>query len=100
STLRPTQSDESTLIVASLSRKWLHFLVVLAVFGVGVAGVRRGWADRALAAFAVVGVLVVAGLFLPTLARQVADAAFWGATTIVVIGWFTASLVGWLRRSR
>ena len=100
STLRPAQSDESTLIVASLSRKWLHFLVVLSVFGVGVAGARRGWADRALAAFAVVGVLVVAGVFLPTLARQAADAAFWAATAVVVIGWFTASLVGWMRRPR
>jgi hypothetical protein len=90
STLRPP--PEGTLVVRTMDRRGLAGLVFAVVLLAGLVLVPAAWTRRVLAVGGLIVLLVLSGVFLPTLARQVFGGAFWSATVIVLVVWLVVFL--------
>ncbi|MAE63894.1 MAG: hypothetical protein CMJ18_06440 [Phycisphaeraceae bacterium] len=87
SALRPTSDDTAALTLTSFSDRWLHLLVFACLFAIGVALLRRGAAARWMAIGALVAALVLLGVFMPTLSRQLIDGSLCLAVFVVAVLW-------------
>jgi hypothetical protein len=87
STLRPLEPEEGALQVRTMKSTWLHGLMFALVVLGGVLLFPARTAARSLAVGALVIVLVLCGVFLPTFSRQVLNGVLGAAILVVVLLW-------------
>ncbi len=87
SALRPAAPPQGSLRMRACSEFWLHLGVIalIAAFGVGLTG--RALSSRLTGLMLLVIALVLAGVFMPTLAQQIADNTFVVAVLLVCLVW-------------
>jgi hypothetical protein len=85
STLRPP--PHASLVINTTDRRGLAALLFAIVVLGGLALVPAGAATRALAVGALIVVLVLAGVFLPTLSLQILNVTLFAAIFIVLVVW-------------
>ncbi len=100
STLRPPDPqdqmqdpDVGALRLNTFSTRWLNALVFGAVTLIGVLLLRRPLAQRFAAACALLALLVLLGVFLPTLTRAIVNHVLWLAALLVLLLWLVVFLV-------
>ena len=87
STLRPAAPPEGRLRLLAVRSDYLSAGVLAVVLAGGVALMFFRFGVRVVAAGAFVAALVLAGVFCPIFARQVADGAMWAAVFLVLVLW-------------
>jgi hypothetical protein len=87
STLRPADPPEGSLRLVAVDSDYLAVAVFAVIFVIGIILMFTRAAVRVIAAGALVVLLVLAGVFLPTFARQVADGVMAAAVFIVLVIW-------------
>ncbi len=93
SALRPLEPEEGALQIRTLKANWLHGLMFAAVVLGGVLLWPARTTARSVAVGALVIVLVLCGVFVPTFSRQVLNGVLGAAILVVVVLW----LVDYLR---
>ncbi len=92
STLQPAPPDVGALQLTTCSTRWLDAVVMGLILLLGVLLLRRPATDRVVAICALLAVVVLLGVFLPTLSNAVLNNALLLAVGLVLLLWF-ASLV-------
>ena len=87
STLRPLPSPEGTLHPITVRNDWLKVVVLVLVVGIGAALTGTRLLRRVVAVGCFLVGLVLLGVFLPTLARQVVDGVLFAAVIVVLVVW-------------
>lgn len=87
STLRPAPPPDGSLRLVAAKQNWLNGSIFGLIFVVGLTFVRRPVGQKLAVVTATISGLVLIGVFLPTLSRQVIGGAFWSAIAVVVAGW-------------
>jgi hypothetical protein len=87
STLRPDKPPAGSLRLSSMDENWLHALVFLAIVALGLAIIRLPLSRKLGALALLVAVVVLAGVFLPILSKQVLDGVFASALFLVFVAW-------------
>ena len=98
STLRPADHAAGSLRLNTVNGNWLHFLIFCGVLGLGLLLLRQPLARHGAALAALVIVLVLLGVFLPTLATQIIHGGLWLALLLTVLIWIFAGLLHLNRR--
>jgi hypothetical protein len=91
STLRPP--PDGPLAMHTVDHRGLSGLVFAFVLLGGLALAAAGWSRRVLALGGLISVVVLAGVFLPTLSIQVFNDSFAAAVFIVLVVWAVVSLL-------
>ncbi|HEY5312599.1 MAG TPA: hypothetical protein VIK18_08765 [Pirellulales bacterium] len=91
STLRPAPAPEGSLRLTTVHRATLNWLLLAVLFVVGLLLLKRGPLERALAAGLTIIALVLLGIFLPLLARELVNGALLAGVVIVLVVWSLAA---------
>jgi hypothetical protein len=100
STLRPEGGASDGLRLNTLNGNWLQFLVFGAVLAAGLLLLGRPLLDRAAALAALVIVLLLVGVFLPTFSKLLFADGLWLAIGLTALVWTGLYLVSRGRRTR
>jgi hypothetical protein len=92
STLRPEPAPKGSLRLTTVHRAVLNWVLLAVLIVVGLLLVKRRPAERALAAGLTIIALVLLGIFLPMLARELVNGALAAGVVIVLVVWFLAAL--------
>ncbi|MCP3902278.1 MAG: hypothetical protein GY715_01470 [Planctomycetes bacterium] len=92
-TLRPAAGADATLAPKTINRTLLSVLVFGIIVGLGLVLARARASWRVVAVGLLVVVLVIAGVFLPTLSLQIMDRGLLAAVVIVAVLWTAHYLV-------
>jgi hypothetical protein len=76
-----------------MSTRWLHAIVFGLIAVAGVLLLRRPVTERIIAASVLLALLVLLGVFLPTLARAILNQILWLAVLLVLLLWGVVFLV-------
>lgn len=95
STLRPEPGPKGELSLTTFDEDWLHGLVFVVIPVLGLLLLARPSSNRLVGLGLLIALVVLAGVFLPTFARQALDGAFWLAVAIVLVMWFVKFLITW-----
>ena len=87
STLCPADPPEGSLRLVAVRSDYLAVAVFAVILAIGIILMFTRAAVRVIAAGAFIVLLVLAGVFLPTLARQTADGVMAAAVFIVLVIW-------------
>jgi hypothetical protein len=87
STLRPEPGEAGSLRLTTINGNLLEFLVFAVVVAIGLLLLRRPLAARGAALAMLVILLLLLGVFLPTLATQVICGGLWLAILLTAIVW-------------
>ena len=87
SALRPAPDDSATLRLVSMSDTWLNFIAFGVVAAGGVLLLRSRAATRWFCVGAFTVALVLCGVFMPTLSRQIVSGPFVLSILVVLILW-------------
>ena len=87
STLRPENNAAGSLRLTTVNRNWLNFFVFAGVLVLGLLLLKHSFSERVAALTALVIVLVLVGVFLPTLALQIIFGGLWLALVLVALVW-------------
>jgi hypothetical protein len=87
SALQPPGPPGGSPTVVSLDRKWFHGIVLVVIIGVGLLLLPCSASRRWLAGGAAIVVVVAIGIFLPTLARQMANLVTVASAFVVLVIW-------------
>ena len=96
STLRPPSDASGSLRLITLDEDWLSVLVLVPVILIGLILLRKRASTRWLVAGVLVVLLVLMGVFFPTLLRQTVDDRLLCAVLIVLVVWLIQYVV-WIR---
>ena len=100
STLRPESGAMGGLRLNTLNGNWLQFLVFAGVLGTGLLLMRRPLTDRAAALAALLIVLLLVGVFLPTFSKLLLAGGLWLAMGLTGLVWSGVFLLSRSRRMR
>ncbi len=87
STLGPVPTSEGALSIVALRESILNIIILVVVLVVGAALLRACWVSKALATGSFITVIVLMGVFLPTLLHQVWGSTLVAGAFIVAIAW-------------
>ena len=93
SALQPAAAPEGSLTVVSMSRNWMNGMVIVVIVGVGLLLLPARTGRRWLAVGAAMVLAIFLGVFLPTLARQLAGPATMASAAVVLILWALKYLI-------
>ena len=88
SALRPASPPEGSLHLITLDDDWLSAFVLILIILPGLGLLRARAPARLLAAGLFVVLLIAAGIFFPTLSRQVVDGKLAAGVLVVLVAWF------------
>jgi hypothetical protein len=88
STIRPESGEDGRLVIRAMRERVLMTILLLAVLGAGLGLVAVGAGVRLLVIGAALVVVVLLGVFSPSLARAVVNNGTAGAGAIVLVVWF------------
>jgi hypothetical protein len=94
STLRPAAPPDGSLRTTSMSGNWLSAIIFIVVVLGGLLLLPAGLGGRALAVGAGIVLLVLAGVFCPTLSMQLLNGVLVAALVIVLVLW-SVSYLAW-----
>jgi len=98
-TLRPTPPPDGSLRLTAWDTRLLNFVLFGCLALVGLTGVRQPVSVKLVLLALVVVVLVLAGVFAPTLAMQILDENLLVALLLLILLWLVVGAIRLLRRT-
>jgi len=98
STLKPAGGPDAALTLVTLHENVLAALVFVAIAIVGLLLVNRPYGDRLLVVGLMFALVVLLGVFTPTLTRQILGTVLWVAVATVVLLWLLFDFRRWQAR--
>jgi hypothetical protein len=87
SALQPPGPPDGSLTIVSMSRNWFYAIILIVIIGGGFMLLPRRAGSRWLAVGAAAVAVVFAGVFLPTLARQLCGIVTLAGVFVVLVLW-------------